>query len=104
MTVLVVAQLNEPVILIVRPFAFAEECIGINAQRAEQSGNIPVMPADQNICAVRPALDIIDQLRKLVVLEPSVYLETEFIGERFEGKARAMTVAGILGGEELVKF
>jgi hypothetical protein len=67
-------------------------------------GNIPVMPADQNVCAVRPALDFIDQLRKLVVLEPTVNRETEFLGERFDGEARAMTVGGILGGEELVKF
>jgi hypothetical protein len=63
-----------------------------------------VVPADQNVLAGRPALDFIGQLRKLFVRIPSVNRETEFLGGRLNGEAWAMTVGGILGGEEVVQL
>ena len=95
MTILIVAQLNQPIEHIVRPYAIGKDSFGISTQCAEQFWNCAVMPTNQNVRAVRPALDFIGQFKELFVLEPGVKGKIEFLGDRFEGEARAITAAEI---------
>ena len=104
MPVSIKTQLNQPAELIVRPFGIGQEFFGVRAQRAKQLGNLPVMPADQNIGAGRMAMEFLGQFLKLVVIEPAVNLDPQRLGNRFEGEARTMTVWGIRGGKEVVQF
>ena len=104
MTVPVVAQLDQPAELVVRPLAVGQDFFGLRAQRTKQLGNVPVMPADLNVGAGRMGLDFLGQLLKLAVVEPAVILEPERFGKRFESEPRAMAVAGIRSSEQVVQF
>src|ERR1039457_616688 len=90
-SVLIVTQLNQPAKHIGCPFGTRDEFFRISAQHSEQLGNLSVMPANQDIFAVRPVLNFLGQFQKLLVLEPAVNWQAERLAERLEGRSEEHT-------------
>src|SRR5271168_3561057 len=100
MPFVIVLQLNEPIECLGRPLCIRQKLGRIGAERAEERGNLSVMPANQDVASMAPRSKLRRQGFGLFVLKSRIELEAQRRRERLKRQPGPMAVLGIRGGEQ----
>lgn len=94
--VVVIAQIDDPVVDGAGPFAVWEQPGGVGAEGSEQDGDVLVPPGDEDVVAVRLVAEGLDQRLGIVGAEGCVERQVQGVAERLQSEAGA-NAAGLIG-------